>query len=64
MEDVFNVQELTEYLRCSQSTVRKLIRNNEIPSFRIASRIFFKKALIDMWIQKQCMQSCEVMTNE
>lgn len=64
MEDVFNVQELTEYLRCSQSTVRKLIRNNEILSFRIASRIFFKKALIDMWIQKQCMQSCEVIKDE
>lgn len=64
MEDVFNLQELTKYLHCSESTVRKLIRNNEIPSFRIASRIFFKKELIDMWIQKQCMQSCEVMTNE
>ena len=39
MEDVFNVQELTEYLRCSQSTVRKLIRNNEIPSFRIETAL-------------------------
>ena len=64
MEEVLNLKELTQYLRCTDSTVRKLIRNNEIPSFRIASRIFFKKALIDMWIQKQCMKSVEVINND
>ena len=61
MEEVLNVKELTQYLRCSDSTVRKLIKNKEIPNFRIANRIYFKKALIDMWIQNQCMRSVEVM---
>ncbi len=51
MEEVLNVKELTQYLRCSDSTVRKLIKNKEIPNFRTANRIYFKKALIDMWIQ-------------
>lgn len=64
MEDVFNVKELSEYLHCSQSTVRKLLRSNKIPSFRVANRIFFKKTLIDMWIQKQCMKSVEVIKDE
>lgn len=64
MGEVFDVKELTKYLRCSESTVRKLIRNREIPNFRIANRIFFKKALIDIWIQNQCLQSCEVIRNE
>ena len=64
MEEVLNVKELTQYLRCSDSTVRKLIKNKEIPNFRIANRIYFKKALIDMWIQNQCMRSVEVMKNE
>ena len=64
MEEVLNVKELTQYLRCSDSTVRKLIQNKEIPNFRIANRIYFKKALIDMWIQNQCMRSVEVMKNE
>ena len=64
MGEVFDVKELTQYLRCSESTVRKLIRNREIPNFRIANRIFFKKALIDIWIQNQCLQSCEVIRNE
>ena len=63
MNEVFDVKELTRYLRCSDSTVRKLIKNKEIPNFRIANRIYFKKALIDMWIQNQCLKSVEVMNN-
>lgn len=64
MDEVFDVKELTRYLRCSDSTVRKLIKNREIPNFRIANRIYFKKALIDMWIQNQCLKSVEVMNND
>lgn len=64
MEEIYDVKELTRYLRCSDSTVRKLIKNREIPNFRIANRIYFKKALIDIWIQNQCVKSVEVMKNE
>ena len=64
MEEVFDVKELTRYLRCSDSTVRKLIKNREIPNFRIANRIYFKKELIDIWIQNQCLKSVEVVKNE
>ena len=64
MDEIFDVKELTRYLRCSDSTVRKLIKNREIPNFRIANRIYFKKALIDIWIQNQCMKSVEVRKNE
>ena len=64
MNEVFDVKELTRYLRCSDSAVRKLIKNKEIPNFRIANRIYFKKALIDMWIQNQCLKSVEVMNND
>jgi len=64
MEEVFNVKEAADYLKCSQSTIRKLLRNKSIPSYRVAQRIFFKKSLIDLWINNQCVQSCEVMHNE
>ena len=64
IEEVFDVKELTKYLRCSESTVRKLIRQKEIPNFRVANRILFKRALIDAWIQNQCLKSCEVMPND
>ena len=64
MEETFDVKELTRYLRCSDSTVRKLIKNRVIPNFRIANRIYFKKELIDIWIQNQCLKSVEVMKDE
>ena len=46
MEEVFDVKEVADYLHCSQSTIRKLLKNNQIPSFRVAYRVFFKKSLI------------------
>lgn len=50
---VFNVEELSNYLRISQSSIRKLIRENKIPYYRILSRIFFDKESIDIWIKNQ-----------
>ena len=64
MEEVFDVKEVADYLHCSQSTIRKLLKNNQIPSFRVAYRVLFKKSLIDLWINNQCFRSCEVMKNE
>ena len=64
MNEVFNVKEVAEYLHCSQSTIRKLWKKKQIPSFRIAYRIFFKKEHIDLWINNQCITSLEVDENE
>ena len=50
---VFNVEELSEYLHISKSSIRKLVRTNQIPYYRILSRIFFDKNSIDLWIEKQ-----------
>ena len=63
-EQVFNVKEVADYLKCSQSTIRKLLKNKVIPNYRVAQRIFFKKSLIDLWINNQCIQSCEVMRDD
>ena len=64
MNEVFNVKEVAKYLHCSQSTIRKLLKKKQIPSFRIAYRIFFKKEHIDLWINNQCITSLEVDKNE
>lgn len=64
MNEVFNIKELANYLHCSESTIRKLVRNKVIPSFRIANRIFFRKNFIDMWINNQCTNNCELVKNE
>ncbi len=50
---VFNVDELSAYLHVSKSSIRKMVRTKEIPFFRILSRIFFDKEIIDIWIKNQ-----------
>lgn len=49
-KNLMNMEELTEYLRISESTVRKLMSNREIPFVRIYKKLFFKKEAIDKWI--------------
>ena len=61
MDEILDVKELTKYLHCSDSTVRKLIKRREIPNFRIANRIYFKKTLIENWIYNQCLKSVDGM---
>lgn len=61
MDEILDVKEVTKYLHCSDSTVRKLIKKREIPNFRIANRIYFKKTLIDNWIYNQCLKSVDGM---
>lgn len=47
---VLTVKELNNYLNCSESTIRKLIREKKIPYFKVATKILFKKSTIDDWI--------------
>jgi len=53
MRKVLNVSELKDYLSVSESTIRKLVRENKIPYFRIASKILFDQEKIDLWIENQ-----------
>lgn len=36
---VFTLKELVDYLHCSASSIRKLVRENAIPHFRIRKQI-------------------------
>lgn len=53
MEETFNVKEVSQYLKCSVSEIRKLIRDNTIPYYRIGNKIFCRKESIDKWITQQ-----------
>lgn len=48
--EILNIKEVSEYLHCSISTIRKLIRANQIPYFRIGNRLLFNREQIDNWI--------------
>lgn len=51
--ETFNIKEVAQYLKCSVSGIRNLVRDKEIPFYRIGNRLFFKKASIDLWINNQ-----------
>lgn len=50
---IFNVKETAEYLNCSESSIRKMVRNKEIAFFRIGSKINFTQESIESWIKEQ-----------
>lgn len=55
--ETFNIKELSVYLHCSISMVRKLVTNKEIPFYRIGNRLFFRKDLIDIWVNNKCVEN-------
>lgn len=52
-KDTMSVKQTAEYLGCCSDTVYTMARKNEIPHFKVRSRIFFSKTTIDAWISEQ-----------
>ncbi len=57
--DIMNLKELTQYLKISESMVRKLVREKNIKFFRIGNRLYFRKSDIDEYIENQCIKNNE-----
>lgn len=49
----FTVQEAAEYLGVCEDTIYTMVKQKEIPHFRVRRRIFFLKEKIDEWIREQ-----------
>lgn len=49
-KEILNIKEIAKYLSCSVSTIRNMIRKNEIPYFRIGVKYYFRKESIVAWI--------------
>ena len=56
---IFTVKEVANYLNCSVSSIRTLVRNKEIPHFRIGSKLNFNKEAVDTWIHNQEVQNMQ-----
>lgn len=50
---ILTVNELAEYLKISKSLIRNMVRDGEIPYFKIHRRILFKLDLINKWIERK-----------
>lgn len=57
--EVMNVKEVAEYLNCSQSSIRNLVRDKKIPVFKINSKLNFNKEAIDNWVHTQELMSLQ-----
>lgn len=51
--ETFTINEASQYLRCSVSGIRNLVRNKTIPFYRLGNRLYFKKSSLDKWITQQ-----------
>ena len=49
----FTVRSVAEYLACSESSIRKLVKENKIPYYKIFAKILFDKYTIDRWLSSQ-----------
>ena len=49
-EEIMTVRSLALYLRCTPSTVYRLLRERKIPAFRLGSDWRFFRSAIDAWI--------------
>lgn len=47
----FNTKEIAEYLNISLGQIRKLVRLNRIPYYKIETKLLFDKTDIDNWLQ-------------
>jgi len=52
-KEIFGVRELTDYLGLSEKTVRNLIKDKEIPYFKIKSLYKFSRESIDAWVRER-----------
>ena len=55
-QKILDINEVGVYLHSSAQTIRKLIKDNIIPSFRVGRRIYVNKDSLETWIRNQEMQ--------
>jgi excisionase family DNA binding protein len=53
--EIVTVQQLAEYLRYHPSTVYRLLRNHEIPGFKLGGSWRFRRADVEKWIARMSL---------
>jgi excisionase family DNA binding protein len=59
----FTVKEAAEYLGVSTAAIYKMVREKQIPHFRVRSIILFSKDAIDGWVAQQEKESMNESTS-
>lgn len=62
--NVFDFQEAIRYLHLSDSTLRRMVADREIPFFRQRGQIFFRQTSLEQWIRDQERKNCRLYDNQ
>ena len=49
---ILNVRDAAKFLRVSESIIRRLVREQRIPFFKIEGRYLFSRAVIENWVNE------------
>ena len=49
--EIMTVADLAEYLRCSPTTIYRMLRNQSVPAFKMGSDWRFNRSSIDQWLR-------------
>jgi excisionase family DNA binding protein len=52
IDKVLTIEELSDYIKISKSTLYKLVREGKVPSQKIGRHWRFHKDAIDSWLKK------------
>ena len=52
MKEILDVKEVSNYLKVSISEIRKLVRQRNIPHFRIGNRLRFDLVNVNLWLEE------------
>ena len=56
IKEIYDIQDLSSYLKISVSEIRKLVREKRIPYFRIGNRLRFDIKNINIWIEEKVLE--------
>ncbi|WP_199615505.1 helix-turn-helix domain-containing protein [Paenibacillus alkalitolerans] len=55
--NIFDIKEATKYLGVSESTLRRMVADREVPFFVQRGQYFFRQTDIDRWIDRQVAEN-------
>lgn len=53
MDSVLTLAEVAEYLKLSEKTLQKMVKNNDIPCTKIANQWRFSRIMLDDWLRSK-----------
>lgn len=53
--NIFNTKEAREYLKISERTLRTMVKEEEIPHFRLRENVYFRQWELDDYISKRML---------